>query len=70
MTSYVSAIAIFGHEYRGCRVASMLRSNEMAYLQWGVAMLTVLSLLVGNDFLPHLPSLHIHEGAMDNLLDT
>ena len=27
-----------------------------------------LSLLVGNDFLPHLPSLHIHEGAMDELL--
>lgn len=30
----------------------------------------VLSLLVGNDFLPHLPSLHIHEGAMDELLET
>ena len=28
-----------------------------------------LSLLVGNDFLPHLPSLHIHEGAMDDLLE-
>ena len=27
-----------------------------------------LSLLVGNDFLPHLPSLHIHEGALDELL--
>lgn len=29
----------------------------------------LLTVLVGNDFIPHLPSLDIGEGALDSLLD-
>ncbi len=54
-----------------CAIHELVSSLRLSYPQPGVVHdFIVLLMLIGNDFLPQVPLLDVHSGALDALLDT